>query len=378
MKLFKLQDRLMAMANRRKRRPGRPQGVLLVSGGGIGDTVLLAYVISSFAKLATDNEPVTLLLNGAAGKMAFLCPDNINVRSIDFQRLRKDLKFRRQVMGELFESNYRKVIHLDHLRHPDMDEALVFACDAHETIAMEPRPWAKYDTALQANRDRYDRLFDSGPARFDKVQRWQAFAGWLRGAALPDAPLALAEDLLPPPAGESAPLVVIQPYSAVKQKQCTPGLIRAIIAALPEDHVVAVAGAPSDRDLSPEYEHLFDDDRVSFEGASFQALTPRLRAARLVVSVDTACMHLAVAAGAPTLCLASAAYVGEIVPYAPELTPPNAHFIYQPMECEGCLGVCHKAPVDGMFPCVAALDENAIIDKVTALLQSPSSSSIGH
>lgn len=378
MKLFRIQDRLLAMANRRKQRPGLPRGVLLISGGGLGDTVLLAHVLAAFADLAEDDEPVELLLNLGAEKMAFLCPADIAIRSVDFQRLRSNLGYRRRIMNDLFGAHYRLVIHLDHRRHPDMDEALAFACHAADTIAMEPRPWAKYDTALRANRARYDRLFDSGPARRDKVRRWLAFAGWLRGAELLPAPLQLPGDMLAPASDEPAPLVVIQPYSAVKQKQCAPGVLQAIIAALPDDHAVAIAGAPSDRDRNPEYERLFDNARVHFEDATFEELTPRLRAARLVVSVDTACMHLAVAAGAPTLCLASAAYVGEIVPYDPALTPPNVRFIHQPMDCEGCLGDCRLAPVNGMYPCVALLDEAAIVEAVREILHSPSSSSTSH
>ena len=72
------------------------------------------------------------------------------------------------------------------------------------------------------------------------------------------------------------------------------------------------------------------------------------------------------------------AYVGEIVPYAPELTPDNVRFLYQPMECQGCLGDCHLAPVNGMYPCVAALDDGVIVDAVREMFQSPSSSSAGH
>jgi len=93
-----------------------------------------------------------------------------------------------------------------------------------------------------------------------------------------------------------------------------------------------------------------------------------LRAANLVVSVDTACMHLAVAVGAPTLCLASAAYVGEIVPYDSALTPPNVQFVYKNMDCEGCLGNCHLPPENGMYPCVAQLLETTVLNRVREML----------
>ncbi|HER27080.1 MAG TPA: lipopolysaccharide heptosyltransferase family protein, partial [Rhodospirillales bacterium] len=108
---------------------------------------------------------------------------------------------------------------------------------------------------------------------------------------------------------------------------------------------------------------------VTFDGSTFADLAPRLKAARLVISVDTALMHLAIALGAPTLGLASAAYVGEIVPYAPEITPDNAHMIHQPMDCQGCLGDCRKEKIDGMYLCVATLDRDRIMAIVQSILR---------
>ena len=79
-------------------------------------------------------------------------------------------------------------------------------------------------------------------------------------------------------------------------------------------------------------------------------------------------MHLAVAAGAKTLCIASAAFVGEIVPYAAEITPDNVSFIYTPMECQGCLGNCIHPTESGMFPCINRINRVEVINKVEKLL----------
>ena len=98
-------------------------------------------------------------------------------------------------------------------------------------------------------------------------------------------------------------------------------------------------------------------------------MVPLLRSADLVISVDTALMHLAVALGAPTLGLASAAYVGEIVPYDAAITPDNAFFMYTSMPCEGCLGDCVLPAENGMFPCVARLKQDEILAKVEELIK---------
>ena len=364
MKLFQLQDQFLRLRRRFANWRGRPGDILILSGGGLGDTILFAHAIEQFLDLAEPGERVRLLLDRGSDKLGFLFPSQVMVQSIDFQRLRRDLFYRRATMAELYEANFRLVIHTDHRRHPDMDEALAWACAAPETVAMEPRPWAKYSAQLNDNRQLYTRLFDSGPARKDKVRRWMEFAAWLTGTPPTTTSLHLAPNRLPPATQEPTPLVVIHPYSAVKWKQPTPDLFSEIIALVPDDHTVVITGTSADRAANPDYESLLSHPRVQFDGSDFQTLAGRLRSAALVISVDTACMHLAVAVGAQTLCLASAAYVGEIVPYDVAMTPPNAHFIYQGMDCEGCLGDCHLPAERGMYPCIAQLPRNAILDFV--------------
>ena len=373
MKLFQLQDQFLRLRRRFARKRGQPGDILILSGGGLGDTILFAQAIEQFLGLAKPGERVRLLLNQGSDKLGFLFPSKVVVQSIDFQRLRRDLFYRRATMAELYEANFRLVIHTDHRRHPDMDEALAWACAAPETVAMEPRPWAKYTTQLNDNRQFYTRLFDSGPARKDKVRRWMEFAAWLTRRPPAKKALHLAPDRLPPATQEPTPLVVIHPYSAIKEKQPTPDLFAEIIALVPEDHTIVITGTAADRAANPAYENLLSHSRVQFDDTNFETLAGRLQSAELVISVDTACMHLAVTVGAPTLCLASAAYVGEIVPYAAAMKPPNAHFIYQGMDCEGCLGNCHLPEERGMYPCIAQLPRNAILEFVREQFQSPPS-----
>ena len=357
--------------NHRRRRTPRnepPRGVLLISSGGLGDTVLFAHVVERFVALARDNEPVDVLLRSDAMKMAFLLPSNVSAIGVEFERLRRDMVYRREVTDNLFDTHYRLLVHTDYLRHPDLDEALAQAAQAPDAVAMEPRPWRKYDTLLNRNRGLYRRLFDSGPPNLNKVLRWSRFADWLTGTEGPPPVCRLAGDILAPAATVDGPVVVIQPFSAVKRKQSPPALFRRIIESLPPGTRVVMTGAERDLEVNGDYRPLLEMPGVEFDSSGFADLVALLRAATLVISVDTALMHLAVAVGAPTLCLASAAYVGEIVPYDPAITPDNACFVYHSMPCEGCLGECILPAEDGMFPCVARLDEGQIIASVGEMM----------
>ncbi|MEK7244937.1 MAG: lipopolysaccharide heptosyltransferase family protein, partial [Pseudomonadota bacterium] len=178
---LRLIDCLLAWERRRARRPAPARGLLLVAAGGLGDAVLLAHVLPRFRALAGPGEPVTLILRQDAAKMGFLFGGDVVVRAVDFRALRRDYLYRRTMLKEIYALNVRLALSADYLRHPWLDEALVAAAEAPETAAMIARPWPKYQDALDRNRCRYTRTFDSGPRRRDKIVRWTDFANWLAG-----------------------------------------------------------------------------------------------------------------------------------------------------------------------------------------------------
>lgn len=354
MSLLPFTDAVDRFFRRLKTRP-KAEGVLLLSAGGLGDTVLFSLLLPRYRKLAAEGETVTVLLRRDAAKMAFLFPKDIAVEIVDFKRLHKDRAYRRATFAALYDRHYRLAVTTDFLRHPMLDEALIGAAEADQALAMEARPWKKYDTKLAANRTLYDRLFDSGPARVDKVLRFNAFADWLLDETQPAPKVRLSDTGLAAAATLDRPTVVIQPFSAVQAKQSPVALYEHLIDALGADTDVVIAAAPNDLDNNPDYRRLLDRANVRVDTSTFEEAVPLLRAAMLVVSVDTAMMHLATAVGAPTLCLASAAYEGEIVPYADAVMPDNLRVYYKTRDCAGCLGDCRHPLQDGMYPCVADL-----------------------
>lgn len=332
------------------------RGLLLVSSGGLGDTILFAHVADRFAALAQDGEPVSLLLRADGAATAFCLPPGIEVLTVDFDRLRGDFSYRLATFRSLAGRAFRCVVSTDYLRHPHLDEALMLATGAPGLWAMEARPWPKYAAALAANARRFTRVEPAGPVHKDKILRWADFADRLAGVRRPPPPARLPEDRLPPAESVDRPTVVVQPFSAVAAKQLRPEDWRTLLAAVPAGHAIVVTGGPRDLERQPAFRVLLDDPRARFDARRFADILPLLRAARLVLSVDTAMMHLAAAVGAPTLGLASAAYVGEIVPYAPAVTPDNLTVMYAEADCAGCLGDCRRPLVDGLYDCLARLD----------------------
>ncbi len=358
--VFRLECRLAA------RHPVR-SGVLLVAAGGLGDLVLLAHVAHRFAALAREGEPLTLVIRKDAARTAFVLPGAFAVEPVDFARLGRSFTYRLATLRRIFRTRYRLAVSLDFVRHPDLDEAIVLAASAGETLGMEARSWPKHDRALARNRARFTRLFPSGAALRDKLDRWSAFADWLTGVAEPAGPCVLPAERRPQPF-DGPPTVVVQPFSAVAGKQLPCETLAAVFEGIPSCYRIVVTGGPQDAARNPQYTDLLHGPRVSLDLRPFADIAPLLASAALVVSVDTALLHLAIALGAPTLGLISAAYVGEIVPYRPERTPANVHFLYHDMPCRSCLGDCRLPAERGVFPCVARLDAGDAGSAVRRLL----------
>jgi ADP-heptose:LPS heptosyltransferase len=337
-------------------------GILVIASGGLGDAVMLAHVFPRLAALAELDERIVLILRRDARKMAFLFEGQAQVEYVDWDRYAMSWLFR-HATRKRFAGRWRLVNNVDHLRHPLRDEHLTLALDADERIAMEPRSWPKYDAKLVANRKRYTRLYDSGPTHLDKIVRWARFADWIAGTERPLPSLHLRE---PQPVAQK--LAYLIPFSAVREKQARPELFIAIAQRLAMTHKVVVAGAPGEDTKNADYAPLLAMADVTYDISDFETLASKLRAAHLVVSVDTGTMHLAVAMGAPTLCLASAAYVGEITPYAAEITPSNVRFVHVPMPCQGCLGACILPLEQERFACVARLGANEVMAALEAML----------
>ena len=150
-----------------------------MASGGLGDAVLFSLILPRLTHLAHDGEQITLLIPSTAAKMSFLFGPGVETLAVDYNRVTNERPYRREFETKLRDRCFRLVISTDYLRHPKRDELLIKACNAPECIAMNARPWSKYDRLLDKNRGLYTRLFESGPPVMDKVIRWTHFTNWL-------------------------------------------------------------------------------------------------------------------------------------------------------------------------------------------------------
>ncbi len=363
MKIATLLDPILRLVLRYRKRRRRAEGVLLVSSRGPAEMVFLSAVLSRFMRLAALDENVTLLCRPDAAGMSFLFPRFLKLRRIEFRRL-DEIEYRWKSFAELHAQHYRLIVSLDYVREHDKDEALIITADPAETAGMVPPPYKRnFAKRLVESEKVFDILFDSGPIRQDKILRWSKFADEVLDDRQPPQ-LALLPDSQLPQAEKLPDTVVFFPFSGVTQRMLPAEMWRLMAEAIPPHWQILVAGHRNDFDRHPEYMTLMSRPNVVMETSGFERLASILMGSRLAIGVDTAGMHLAVLLGIPTMCLASAAYVGAGVPYDDRVIPANVQFVYTPMECQGCLGRCKFPLVDGMYQCVADIDTDQVLGHV--------------
>lgn len=360
-----------ATARRGRQSKGARSGLLLVSSGGLGDTILFSLALPRYLALARPGEPVCLVVREPSLAARFLYPPEVEILAVDYRQFLRNPLYRHRTSKTLQSRRFRVAVSTDHLRLPTVDDVLVMATGAEQRLGLEPRSWPKHDARLAAHRAWYTRWVAASPGLAHRMVRWIELANALIGRDEPLPLVRFADERLPPAATPPVSQVVLHPFSAVPARQHPAGLFVAIAEqVVAHGFEVVLSAAPGDLDRNPAFAALSQRPGVRLDTSPLIEKATRLRAAALVVTVDTSLLHLAVGIGAPTLCLASAAHLIDSVPYDPRMTPDNVSFLYHDMPCRGCLGTCIHPLEDGMYPCVARLDARIVLQRVASHLAS--------
>jgi ADP-heptose:LPS heptosyltransferase len=134
---------------------------------------------------------------------------------------------------------------------------------------------------------------------------------------------------------------------------------------------VVFVGSPDEQDDGSVLAGMADDKGiVNLIGKTNLAQLLDLMAnAALVVSNDTGPAHLSIALGRSTVVIVGGGHFGSFVPYPDAITPKEARFVYQEMECYHCFWRCHKrADKFQLFPCIGAIEEDRVWAACEALI----------
>lgn len=341
---------------------------MLVSSGGLGDTILFSLMAERFMALVPDDEDVTLVVRAESRFASFLFPDRVRMMPIDYRRFIKNAAYRIGVSRQIRDFGVRSAISTDHLRLPTVDDVMIMASGATERAALSPRSWPKHDTALQKHRNWYTRWVDPDPQMAHRLIRWWELANALSGEKAPVPKVRFDTARLPDAVTGPRPHIVLHPFSAIAEREAAPEVFMAIAEAFRGTHDIVLSAGPNDLERAPRHAALAAMTGVRVDVSDLRTKAALLRGAALAVSVDTSIMHLAVGVGTPTLCLASAAHIVDSVPYDSRMTPENVRFEVPDIDCAGCLGQCIHPLENGRYHCLTQITPARALDAAREVL----------
>ncbi|MEQ8318934.1 MAG: glycosyltransferase family 9 protein [Rhodospirillales bacterium] len=343
-------------------------GLLLVSSGGLGDTILFSLMIERFMALVPEDEPVWLVVRAESRLASFLFPDRVRMMPVDYRKFIRASAYRVAVCRQIRDFGVRTAISTDHLRLPTVDDLMIMASGATERFALSPRSWPKHDAALQKHRAWYSRWVEPDPAMAHRLIRWWELANALTGEAPPPPVVRFDPDRLPGAVTGPRPHIVLHPFSAIAEREAAPEVFIALVEAFRDTHDIILSAGPGDLARAPQHHGLAALDGVRVDESELASKAALIRAAALVVSVDTSIMHLAAGAGAPTLCLASAAHIVDSVPYDSRMMPENIRFDVPNIDCAGCLGQCIHPLENGRYHCLTQITPDRALNAAREVL----------
>jgi ADP-heptose:LPS heptosyltransferase len=237
----------------------------------------------------------------------------------------------------------------------------------------------------------YTRLVPASPAPLTELERNTEFVNGLLGTDLdvliPDlrslGPLRLLKEFWPE-VDASTPYYVLFPGAAWGGKRWPVSSFRDIAERLHEQTGWrgVVCGGPADLDLAAELCNGNDISLVNLVGrTSLSELVSVISHARLVLTNDTSAVHIAAAAGVPSICVLGGGHFGRFLPYPFQEQESAAapQVVIHKMDCFNCDWNCiYDVPKDSPPPCIARVTVDDVWRAVEVALEKETGGSIPH
>ncbi len=353
------------------------RGVLVVRMDGIGDMVLFRRALDHYAGVfGVEKSDITVLGCESWGTLADVVFQGYRVYAIDehayarwpFYRFKVSLWVRGLAPAVAVIDSY--------MRRALMADSLVWVSSAPRTVASYPYVSERTRSEFSYYLSQVDEIIDTGPYPTHEIIRHFRFISAIAGTTIPPEAPRIAWRDQAPPIGDGTPYVVLNPGSNEPGRRWPlAGYVSVAKALLERGLRVVFVGRAEERPDQGDTEEAIRDiggkeSVIDLTGKTDLAeLLDLMKHATLVVSNDTGPAHLSIALGRPTVVIVGGGHFGGFVPYPKEVTPDNARFVYQEMECYHCFWRCHKrADKHQFFPCIGAIGEDQVWRECEALL----------
>ncbi len=260
---------------RADRATGDKRGLLLVSSGGLGDTILFSLMVTRFRQLVGADEPVWVVVRSESAGLSFLFPDGVTLIPVDYRRFIKKTVYRLDTCKRITQLGARIAISTDHLRLPTVDDVMIRASGADKRYALSPRTWPKHDKALQAHRHWYTYWVDPDPAMAHRLIRWWELVNGLIGHVTEVPKVKFDPSLLPEPLHSGKPEIILHPFSAIAEREVDPQVFIDIANAFADDYQIVMTAGPNDLARAPRHQALADHPGVEVDTSDLKSKPPR-------------------------------------------------------------------------------------------------------
>ena len=333
--------------------------ILLVRLDLIGDFVLWLDSAQAYRRLYP-NRKITLAVNSACIELAEALPHWDEVLSVNVHRLRTDYVYRLSLVINLQQRNFAVAIQPIFSREFVGDLALRASC-ATERIGYE----GDANNILMSTKTNTDNWYTKLIANDSQIKmELNINAHFVRQLGIPhflsNIPVIPQKNNLDPKLRFNTPYIVIAPGASWPSKMWPvehfADLIKRLVSRY--DSRIVLCGGQSDQEVCAELKRLVNP--ITISDISCRTTLPELleviRDAKIVITNDSAPVHLAAAVGTPSVCILGGGHFGRFLPYATENQSSSATPViatYE-MDCFNCRWLCKFDIADGQAtPCIA-------------------------
>lgn len=336
------------------------RGLLVVRMDGIGDMMLFRQSLDHYADaFGVDKADITVLGCDSWKPIVDKVFAGYRVITIDEHAYARKLMYRFRVNLMVRQLAPETVVCDSYLRRAMMADSLVWGAAAKRTIVSMPYVNETTRSEFTFYLSQTDEIIDTGPYPTHEIIRHFRFVSAVAGKRIEPIPPKIDWPDEKPTNAIEERYAVLNPGSNEPGRRWPFASYVSVAEKLLEmGWKVFVVGTRGER-----WDAALLDDIAKRPGVtdltgrtSLVELMGIMKNAGLVISNDTGPAHLSIALGAPTLVIVGGGHFTSFVPYPECVSPGNARFIYETMECYHCFWRCHKrASKHDVFPCVAAI-----------------------
>lgn len=351
----------------------RRRGLLVVRMDGIGDMVLFRPALDAHAEaFGIERKDITVLGCDSWGPIAREIFEGYRVVTLNEHAYARRPLYRFKI-NLLVRGLAPEVAVCDsYLRRALMADSLVWVSGAKRTVVSLPyineptRP--EYTHYLS----QVSEIVNTGVYPTHEVVRHFRFVSQVAGREIAPVPPRISWPERTPPIPEGAPYVVLNPGSNEPGRRWPFASYLEIGERLLEaGYRVVFVGSRAEKPDEELLGRFSQKDGVIdlFGKTSLPELMDVMKHAAAMLTNDTGPAHLSIALGTPTLVVVGGGHFGSFVPYPAEVSPPNARFVFEEIECYHCFWRCDKRPTKhDVFPCIAKVPEDKVWAEMGELL----------